>query len=138
MRFVAERTSVVAPLIYYPFIVISLMIVSRSAVFANWNMPIGLILVISGSVIIVSGCAIWLRICAESARKKAIEDLTLETIRPEQRGGDGKETAEQLDIMIAEIRALRTGALHPTRNSRSLQRCCFPLGTSAAPRLSST
>ena len=129
LRFIAERTSVVAPLIYYPFIVISLMIVSRSAVFANWNMPIGLILVISGSVIIVSGCAIWLRICAESARKKAIEDLTLETIRLNSAGGDDKQTAEQLDIMIAEIRGLRAGAFAPYSQQPFLTALLFPLGS---------
>lgn len=129
MRFIAERTSVVAPLIYYPFIVISLMIVSRSAVFANWNTPIGLILVITGSVLIVAGCAIWLRMTAESARRKAIEDLTLETIRLSSEGAPGKQTAGQLEIMIAEIRALRIGAFAPYSQQPFLTALLFPLGS---------
>src|SRR4029077_6284986 len=39
LEFVAKRTSRISTLIYYPFILIALLLVSRSTVFANYTLP---------------------------------------------------------------------------------------------------
>ena len=76
MHFVARRTDAVARLVYYPFIVISIMILARSSVFDNWSTSAGLAIVITGSLLIVIVCAISLRWAAERLRRSAIWRLS--------------------------------------------------------------
>lgn len=81
LEFIAVRTKCVTRLIYYPFIVLSLFLVSRSPVFDHWYMPItGLVLVVLGASVALA-CAVALRYAAEAARRKAIEKLRNEIIR---------------------------------------------------------
>src|SRR5438132_732017 len=42
---VAQRTQAVAPLIYYPLIVLALLIVARSSFFDNWTWPASVIFI---------------------------------------------------------------------------------------------
>ena len=60
LDFVAKRTRCISSLIYYPFILIALVILTRSTVFANYT-PNLKILVFQGTCLtIVFGCAVAL------------------------------------------------------------------------------
>ena len=126
MDFIARRTAVVAKLIYFPFIVISLMVLSRSPFFDNWTMPVGLVIVLASSVLIVSGCAILLRESAEQARRKVLKVLGDDLVR--LKGAEGR-TGAQIETMIAQIRALDVGAFAPFSQQPFFRALLLPLST---------
>jgi hypothetical protein len=74
--FIAKRTKCIGELIYYPFAVVALMIVSRSTVFANFdlNWPIIITQVICLAILFI--CALALRQAAERARAEAKNAIT--------------------------------------------------------------
>jgi hypothetical protein len=81
LEFIALRTKCVTRLIYYPFVVLSLFLVSRSPVFDHWYMPTaGFVLAVLGASVALA-CAVALRYAAEAARRSAIEKLHNEIIR---------------------------------------------------------
>ena len=92
---IAKRTEVVGALIYYPFVLISLLIVSRIPVFDNWTWPAPLLIVIG----LNGGYAAWsafsLRKTAEKARQEALRNLTdLLIARTAEECGTGAEAGD--------------------------------------------
>ncbi|MCP4715972.1 MAG: hypothetical protein GY868_12715 [Deltaproteobacteria bacterium] len=75
-EFIARHTDKISKLIYYPIIVTVLMIGSRNNYFDNWNMSIGLILVMSLSMLYLIACALIMRINAEKSRKNITSRLS--------------------------------------------------------------
>ena len=132
LEFIAMRTKSVTRLIYYPFIVLSLFVVSRSPFFDHWYMPItGLVLAVLGAGVALA-CAVALRYAAESARGEAIEKLRNEIIRvsgeaPAARRRDMSSAAlqanhvrrakppkpAQLTLLLERIEHLHAGAFAP-------------------------
>lgn len=130
MRFIAWRTRIVGRLIYYPFIILSLMIASRSTLFDNWTMPVGLAIVIGASITIVFVCAVLLRTSAEVFRRKAIWRLTNHIIcLKSNRSADGAPLAEQLEVLIQQMRAFRGGAFAPYTQQPAVRALLLPLGS---------
>ncbi len=81
LEFIASRTRCVTRLIYFPFIVLSLFLVSRSAAFDDWYMPAtGIVLAVLGAGVALA-CAVALRYAAEASRRHAMERLRDEITR---------------------------------------------------------
>ncbi len=76
LEFVAKRTRCIGLLIYYPFVLIALLIVSRSSVFANYSPSPTILVALGMSLSIVFGCAIMLWWAATSVRDTAKQNLT--------------------------------------------------------------
>ena len=77
LEWVARRTRCVAALIYYPFIVLSLMILARSSFFDDWYASAGLNAVVALSFGIVVACAFALRRSAEASRRQALSRVAM-------------------------------------------------------------
>ena len=73
--FVAQRTQAVAPLIWYPLLVLTLLVVARSSFFDNWTWPASLVLILAITAAWALGSAILLRRAAEQLRETALNDL---------------------------------------------------------------
>jgi hypothetical protein len=73
--FIARGTDFVGRLIYYPFIVISLLIISRSGVFDHWTWPVALLIIVGFNVGYAAFSVIYLRRTAESARQRSLKRL---------------------------------------------------------------
>ena len=67
--FVAQRTEAVAPLIWYPLIVLTVMFVARSSFFDNWTWPLSLILIFTLNAMWAIGSAVFLSRAAELCAK---------------------------------------------------------------------
>lgn len=100
---IATRTEVVGNLIYYPFVLITLIIISRISLFDNWTWPAGLFIVIGGN----GGYAAWsawkLRRTAENARQTALKNLNaiLISLTAYEKGtGPEAQTARETITMI--------------------------------------
>ena len=112
-RIVAERTSAITPLIYFPFLLLALIVMSRWHMFDNWDMPIGLLVVYLASLG-VAGFSAWsLQRTGARVRKRCIVQLERCLLA---RKGDSDEycpSVEQIEQMIERIRKLKQGAFVP-------------------------
>jgi hypothetical protein len=122
--FVAQRTEVVARLIWYPLIVLTLMLVARSPFFANWTWPFSLVLISGLNATWAIGSAILLRRAAEQLREAAISNLQLSRVMSHA----VEEKREMFDELIAEIRGLKKGAFAPLTQQHFIHAILFNSG----------
>ena len=120
--FVAQRTQAVAPLIWYPLLVLTLMVVARSSFFDNFTWPASLILVCVVTAAWALGSAILLRRAAEQLRETALNDLR----RFRLLGREVAAKRETFDELIAEIRDLKAGAFAPLTDQPFIRAVLFP------------
>jgi hypothetical protein len=124
VAFVARRTEAVAPLIWYPLIVLAVMVVARSSFFDNWSWPVSLILVFSLNALWAFGSAAFLRRSAEQLRRAAIGKLQL--LRVESYKSSRRR--QMFDELIAEIRGLKNGAFAPLSEQPFIRAVILPSG----------
>ena len=120
--FVARRTQAVAPLIWYPLLVLTLLVVARSSFFDNWTWPASLVLIWAVTAAWALGSAILLRRAAEQLRETALNDLR----RFRLLGREVAAKRETFDELIAEIRDLKTGAFAPLSDQPFIRAVLFP------------
>src|SRR5262245_54572373 len=120
--FVARRTQAVAPLIWYPLLVFTLLVVARSSFFDNWTWPASLVLIWAVTAAWALGSAILLRRAAEQLRETALNDLR----RFRLLGREVAAKRETFDELIAEIRDLKTGAFAPLSDQPFIRAVLFP------------
>src|SRR5262249_41524143 len=75
LQFIARRTRCVTQLIYYPFIVLSLWLLSRNPAFDRWNVTVGTLAPAVLGAAVALGCALALHWAAEKSRADALERL---------------------------------------------------------------
>ena len=122
--FVAQRTQVIARLIWYPLIVLTLMVVARSSFFDRWTWPLSLVLIYALNATWALGSAILLRRAAEQLRDAAISNLQL--LRVMSHAVEVKRA--MFDELIDEIRGLRKGAFAPLTEQPFIRAIIFPSG----------
>jgi hypothetical protein len=124
--FLSKRTKLITTLIYYPFLIIALLLVSRSPLFANYGASIPDLVTMGVGVLIVSGCAVALRWSAETSRAKARRRLH-DQIVTAWKLNDG--SAGQLEMLLHRIDELRDGAFRPFSQQPLVRAMLLPLGT---------
>jgi hypothetical protein len=122
--FVAQRTQAVAPLVWYPLLVLTLLVVARSSLFDNWTWPASLVLIFVITAAWALGSAILLRRAAEQLRETALNDLR----RFRLLGRETEAKRETFDELIGEIRDLKTGAFAPLTEQPFIRAVLFPGG----------
>lgn len=125
--FIARRTAVIMPLIYYPFIVLALMIVSRLDVFDRWDWPPSLIIVTGLNAVFALIAAFSLRQAAERARQVALAALRRKQLQllgqPNQAAA-----AKQVETLAREVEELREGAFAPLAEQPLVRALLLPFG----------
>ena len=122
--FVGQRTQVVAPLIWYPLVALSLNFVARSSFFDNWTWPISLMVIFALNAAWPVGSAILLRRAAEQLREAALGDLQYWRVR----GHADPAKRAMFDELIAEIRGLKKGAFAPLTEQPFVRAIIVPSG----------
>jgi hypothetical protein len=120
--FVAQRTQVIAPLIWYPLIVLTVIIIARSSFFDNWTWPPSLVLIYAITGAWALGSAILLRRAAEQLRETALNDLR----RFRLLGQESEVKRQTFDELMAEIRDLKMGAFAPLTEQPFIRAVLFP------------
>ncbi len=128
IKLIAEQTRVIGQLIVLPFIILSIMTLSRLPYFDNWNMPIGLLLVFTLLFAFAATCGIALERTAEKARSWAVERLTDECVRVKGNPSVPEQHAEQIHLLVEEIRNLRKGAFVPFIQQPVVKAVLLPFG----------
>ena len=139
VRFVARWTGELIGIVYYPAVVICLMILARSSVFDRWEpLPLGLTVVVVLGLGFLAGCALSLRRMAERVRANTRETLTrclLRSQAPPPPSGPGLPTAppddvgatDQLKSLIAEVEKVNEGAFAPLGQQPFVRAALLPL-----------
>ncbi|MDE2059727.1 MAG: hypothetical protein KGL31_05355 [candidate division NC10 bacterium] len=127
IQLIAGRTRVVGRLVYYPFIVLLLMIVARSPLLDRWSQPWFLLLVFGLNAAWVIGCAIALRNRAEKSRRRVLDTLNRKVF---QLLGSEADQIERIRLLIKEVEANRDGAFCPISEQPVVRTLLFFLGGS--------
>ncbi len=114
LKLVAERTEEVSKLIYYPFIVIILILFSRISYFDDWGFPQSMAIITSSLIAIALYAAIKLRREAEVVRSDFIKYLHDEKIAVSgSKTLPGKPNLAQLNELADSVAGLGKGAFQP-------------------------
>lgn len=129
LQFIAQRTRCVTGLIYYPFIVLSLLLLSRSQFFDNWQMPTMALAMALFDIGVVLLSAICLRRAAEKARRQALTavgDWLLQAHAPD---AQALPAPRQLELLRERIKTLDEGAFAPFSQQPLLKAVLLPFAT---------
>jgi hypothetical protein len=126
--FISKRTKTITTLIYLPFIVVALVIVSRSRLFANYAPSVPEMLIMALALLIVVASAIALRQAAEASRARAHRRLN-DQIMVARQSEVGERRASQLELLSRRVDELHEGALTPFSQQPLLRAMLLPLGS---------
>ncbi len=110
---IAKRTDAIGHLIYFPFIVLFLMFVARHPYFDRWDLPVGLIILLTLNVAYAFGNALALRRSAEQAKQTALSQLRTKLYPLSDLVASDKESKQQIERAIEAIKGNHEGAFLP-------------------------
>ncbi|HEY6044562.1 MAG TPA: hypothetical protein VIU43_06655, partial [Nitrosospira sp.] len=113
IELIAERTTVIGNFIYFPFIIMFLLGISRHSYLDNWDFPAALIIIFALNAILIVGNALALRRSAESAKREAIKHLEGKLTQLSGQTPEGIKQRQQIDWVINAIRNNQKGAFLP-------------------------
>jgi hypothetical protein len=122
---IARRTEAVGALIYYPFIVLSLLIVARLSYFDNWTWPPVLVVTLSLHFALALYAAWRLPKVAREYRDKVLGRLKR---RKRQALMRAEKTPEAIDTMIEEVQSTHQGAFSNLWEQPAIRALLFPSG----------
>jgi hypothetical protein len=123
---VAKRTDCIGSLIYFPFILIALLVISRSSIFANYAPNLAIIVAQGISLFFVLCSAIMLCWAARGAQEITKQNLIEGVISAEDPSEAGRH-AEQLKILLERVDQLKEGAFGPFRQQPLVRALLWPL-----------
>ncbi|WGJ14839.1 hypothetical protein QEV83_00505 [Methylocapsa sp. D3K7] len=128
LDFVVKRTTCIGSLIYFPFVLIALLIVTRSTVFANYAPSLTILLMQGLSLAVVFACAIMLCWAAKNVRDTTRKNLTDGIIRAKDSRGDSR-FASQLESLLSRVDLLKDGAFGSFTQQPLVRAVLLPLGS---------
>jgi len=113
VRFVTKLTEDIGKMIYWPFIVLAVMVAARFPYFDNWNFPLSLIITYAIPSIYLIICAIALQHTAKRVRAKALDYLNEKLFEARFGKVENSKRDVKLTHIIREIESMREGAFRP-------------------------
>ncbi len=130
LQLIADLTERVGRLVYYPFIVLFLLLLARNNWWDGWPWPTPLIIVLTCNLALAVASVVILRSAARKA--KAAAEATLEAkvkrLQAECAPTPKQNEASQSEQLLDEIRHLRRGAFAPLWESPLLGAVLIPSG----------
>jgi hypothetical protein len=115
VQLIAERTRVTAQLIWFPSLVLFLLIVSRSEFFDRWDWPLSILLVLGLNSAYALYAVFVLHRAAETARRTCLERLNLKLV--EALGAESKPADAQSKSPAAAASVSDTSAKSPAASN---------------------
>src|SRR5260370_20922996 len=132
--FVSKRTKCVTTFIYYPFLIIALLVVSRSRLFANYGLSVPDVITMGIALLIVSGCAIALRLSPVALPARALRRLN-DRVMAARQSQDGERPCGQFGLLLRRGEEIREGGFTPFSQQPVCRAMLFPLGSFGATAL---
>jgi hypothetical protein len=123
LRFCGQLTEGVGKLIYYPFIVVLVMIVSRFSLFDAWDFPISLLIVIGSNIGLAIFSAFHFRQSAEKARGRVLQELS-----SMMNACSGSTRKAQVQKVIRDVETFKKGSFCPFAEQPILKAFAIPSG----------
>jgi hypothetical protein len=123
IKFIARRTSCITQLIYFPFVMLALLIVSRSPIFDNYTFTPTSALMQVISLAIIIGSVSPLRRAAERARKSALDNLSKKIMANHA----SPDTVSWLESLRTDIRDVQEGAFAAPLSQPIVKAVLLPL-----------
>jgi hypothetical protein len=127
LEFIAQRTRAMSIVIYYPFIALALMIVSRSSLFDNFSYSVPILATNGVGFAIVVGCSVALSRAAEYSRQLAVKRLNEQIVLAN--GAQDTGLAAQLSTLLARVQALSDGAFTPWAQQPLVRALLLPVAS---------
>ena len=108
LQLIARLTARIDYFIYYPAVLMALMLSARAHYWDNWDFPVGLMIVVGLSAVYVVASAVMLRSATEEARRLLLHELS-----KRQLAGLEPKTLQYLTQIKDRIAMLREGAFRP-------------------------
>lgn len=128
--FIEEHTGFINMLVFYPFLAVALSLLAHSAWLSAYpGSP--LIAIAEGvGLFVIFCCALALRCAAERARRKAVRKFDDEIVKTSEKPREpGKWSRDQLESLLARIRALDEGAFSPLLEQPIVKALLLPIGS---------
>ena len=125
IRLIAMRTDVAGKVVYYPLLVLLLLVASTNGFFCNWDWPLGVIIVCVLTALIAVAGALVLRNCAEGARTNALRSLRRKAVVDLMTGSLKQDRFKEL---ISRIESEREGAFSLLSQYPTLAAILLPSG----------
>jgi hypothetical protein len=132
IQFIAQRTSCINSLVWFPFVIISLLIFSRSGLFANFPLSWPIIIAQGVSLFLIFGCAFALNWFAEGQRRRALGNLRDEITRA--RNADEEALAKKWEGMRERVTDLREGSFRNFLQQPVVTGMLLPLASIGGPQ----
>jgi hypothetical protein len=127
LDFVKKRTKAIGPLIYYPFVIMALLILSGSTMFGRSG-PTPALIAQGISIFFVVGGAIALWWAAEVTRDTVRQNLIVRVERDKDLDGNDPIADKQLEGILNRIDQLKEGAFRPFLEQPVVRAVLLPLG----------
>ena len=131
IQLLAKRTMWVEKIVYFPFVILLLLIIERSAWFDNWRLAPSISVVLGSAVLLLITCVLLMRRSIRAARETALEAMRgiLRTALAQDTGeGNKAGNVELLRLLIAEVETERRGAFCPLSSDPILKALLMALG----------
>jgi hypothetical protein len=133
VKLIGELTNHVGRTVYYPFLVLFILLISRNRFWDNWTWPTDLIVMFSVNLLLVAGNVILLQRAARNAQqiaiarlKQKVEDAAKDSAR------DPKEhRSDQAQKLLDAVKNLKTGAFAPFWGNPLVGAILIPSGGTA-------
>ena len=111
VHLIGERTAEVTRLIYYPVMIILLMLLARSTYFDNWDFPQALAIVVGLNFVIALGSIVRLNFVARSVREDILRELQEEKLAADKPESESYEpNPSERKELISQLEELQMGA----------------------------
>lgn len=135
---IVRRAGVVDTLIFYPFFVLFLIIISRSHYFDNWQFPAQLVVFIGFTALIAIGSAIRLRKAAQKVRRNTLnklhdyycQALAREALQQNSATPDPEliGLSVRIQLLIDNVKEIDTGPFLPLSRHPIVRAIAMPFG----------
>jgi hypothetical protein len=125
-RIIASRSEAVGKLIYYPFLILFLLIVARSGFWDRWDWPPSMMLIFGLNAAYAVYAVLSLRKAAEEARKVFLRRLNAKLLKAI--GDKEKEGADQIRELIKDVESCDEGAFAPVTQQPVIRAIMMPFG----------
>ncbi|ROH88226.1 hypothetical protein ED236_01790 [Pseudomethylobacillus aquaticus] len=137
IRMIAELTTPLSMLVFYPIAPLMLLLASHSQLFDAWDFSPAFILLFAVAFGLVLLHAWWLRNAAERARQRAIDGLELQLLQLHgMHTLDNRQSLiTQGNLIMSRIAAYRSGAFAPFSQQASVRAVLYVIGAVSGLKL---
>ncbi len=126
IQLIAKRTLVISSLIFYPFVVGALVAVSRSAVFDNWDMPVGLLATIGLGLAIACASPLMMQFAANKVKTERVKALRAKLLQA--KGSHQQSRITAIEALSESVQNVKEGAFQAFVEQPLVRAALLPFG----------